>query len=291
MSGSQASAAVARVNPQDVLRIADKHERRRDALIAMLEDVQAVYNYLPQEALQLISRYASISLVDIFGVATFYKHFSLEPRGTHTVCVCTGTACHVRGAPRVLEAFEKELDLHPGETSPDREFSLSTVACLGACALGPVAVVDGAYLRDLGAGDVAELVHTCRSEEQARAITGDERFFQVDVGCPRCNRSLMAPEHTIDGHPSIHVTASMGRKHGWLRMSAVYGSYRTEAEHEIPADTVPLFFCPRCHAELRSGKPCANCSAPMVPLLVQGGGMIHFCSRRGCKEHLLDLSG
>lgn len=288
---SRAASAGVRINPEDVLRIADKHEGKRSALIAMLEDLQAVYNYLPRQALQLLARHTGISLVDIFGVANFYKHFSLEPRGEHTACVCLGTACHVRGAPAVLDAFESELGLKAGETSADREFSLSTVACLGACALGPVAVVDGEYQREVGAGAVRQIVHRCREEVETRSFTQDERYFRVDVSCPRCNRSLMLPQHPIDGEPSIHVTTALGRKHGWLRLSSLYGSTSLESEHELPEDTVPLFFCPRCHAELRGGKLCANCSAPVIPLLVQGGGMIQFCSRQGCKEHLLDLSG
>lgn len=117
----------------------------RGDLISILHDIQAEYNYLPQEALTLVSESLNISLIDIVGVATFYKAFSLEPRGKHTVTVCLGTACHVRGGPKILEEFERKLNIMAGHTTEDREFTLETVNCLGCCAIGPVVVVDGEY--------------------------------------------------------------------------------------------------------------------------------------------------
>ncbi len=101
----------------------------------------------------------------------------------------------------------------------------------------------------------------------------------------------MDPEHSIEGHPSVRVTISFGRKHGWLRLSSLYGSYTIESEHEIPADTVAHFFCPHCHAELAGATDCPACAAPMVPLIVRGGGMVQICSRRGCRSHMLDVTG
>lgn len=122
-----------------------KHNKEKRALIAILQDIQAEYNYLPRQALQLVSRCLDIPLIDVVGVATFYRAFSLKPRGRHVVTVCLGTACHVRGGPKILAEFQKRLDLQPGETSPDGRFTLETVACLGCCAIGPVVVVDGDY--------------------------------------------------------------------------------------------------------------------------------------------------
>lgn len=87
----------------------------------------------------------NIPLIDIIGVATFYRSFSLKPKGKHQIVVCMGTACHVRGAPKILEEFERKLNIPCGETTPDGEFSLESVACLGCCAIGPVVVVDGNY--------------------------------------------------------------------------------------------------------------------------------------------------
>ncbi len=278
------------VQEADIVRVVEKHDGSRGALISILEDLQALYNYLPGEALRLVADRTGESLVDIYGVATFYRHFAMEPRGHHLVSVCMGTACHVRGAPQVLKSFEHEIGVGAGETTPDREYSLTTVNCLGACALGPVAVVDGEYQRGVRESEIPGIVHRCGCEAEERSYTGDERYFQVEVSCPRCNRSLMLPEHPILGLPSIHVTVSFQRKHGWLRLSSLYGSFQLEAEHELPADSVADFFCPRCHGQLRSTKLCPHCDAPMISLLVKGGGMIQFCSRRGCKEHLLDLS-
>lgn len=122
-----------------------KHSSERKDLLVILRDIQAEYNYLPQEALILVSESLNISLIDIVGVATFYRAFSLEPRGKHTVTVCLGTACHVRGGPKVLEEFERKLNIMTGHTTEDKEFTLETVNCFGCCAIGPVVVVDRDY--------------------------------------------------------------------------------------------------------------------------------------------------
>ncbi len=122
-----------------------KYHSEKKALISVLQDIQEEYNYLPQEALKIVSDTLGIPLIDIIGVATFYRAFSLEPRGKHLVTVCMGTACHVRGGPKILEEFERKLNIKAGETTEDRQFSLETVACLGCCAIGPVVVVDGDY--------------------------------------------------------------------------------------------------------------------------------------------------
>ena len=114
-------------------------------LIALLEELQAHYRYLPRPALLLLSERLGIPLSQIYSVATFYGAFSLTPRGRHLVSVCVGTACHVRGSGRVLERVGARLGIGPGETSADMEYTLHTVNCLGACALGPVMVVDGEY--------------------------------------------------------------------------------------------------------------------------------------------------
>lgn len=122
-----------------------KHSNEKKALISILQDIQEEYNYLPQEALKIVSKTLGVPLIDIIGVATFYRAFSLEPRGKHLITVCLGTACHVRGGPKILDEFEKKLNIEAGETSKDGQFSLETVACLGCCAIGPVVVVDGNY--------------------------------------------------------------------------------------------------------------------------------------------------
>jgi NADH-quinone oxidoreductase subunit E len=277
------------INPDNITRIIDKYRDSRGALIAILEDIQADFNYLPEEALRLVAEQTGNSLVDIYGVATFYTSFSLEPRGRHLVSVCTGTACHVRGSARVLEKFQDTLEVKPGQTTGDKEFTLSTVNCLGACALGPVAVLDGVVHRNLAPHKVQGVVHECRCTNGDHNVLQDRRCFRVNISCPQCNRSLMTWDHLLDGAPMIHITVSFLRKHGWLRLSSFYGDYRIQSEHEIPEDTIVDFFCPRCHARLRTTRACAKCDAPMVPLFVRGGGIVRLCSRRGCKEHQLDL--
>ncbi len=277
------------IDPQTVRSIIEKHEGQRGALISILEDIQASYNYLPKEALQHVANETGYSMVDIYGVATFYTKFSLEPRGKHLASVCLGTACHVRGAPRVLEKFESSLGVKAGQTTADKEFTLTTVNCLGACALGPVAVVDGEYHSDVAPHRVPGIVHDCTCGEEDVSVLEDKRCFRINVACPQCNRSLMTEDEQLDGAPMIHVTASFARKHGWLRMSSFYGDYRVESQHEIPDDGVVDFFCPKCHAELRTTSTCARCDAPMLPLFIRGGGVVRICARRGCKEHQLDL--
>lgn len=114
-------------------------------LISILLDVQSKYNYLSKDALIRISEQLHIPLIHVYCVATFYKSFSLKPRGEHLITVCLGTACHVRGAPEVLSEIEKQLNISTGKTTPDNKFTLQTVRCLGACALGPLVVIDGKY--------------------------------------------------------------------------------------------------------------------------------------------------
>lgn len=122
-----------------------KYDNQKKALIAILQDIQEEYSYLPQKALKIVSRTLGIPLIDIIAVATFYRAFSLKPRGKHLVTVCLGTACHVRGGPKILDEFERKLKVKAGETTEDGHFTLETVACLGCCAIGPVVVIDGDY--------------------------------------------------------------------------------------------------------------------------------------------------
>ena len=114
-------------------------------IISMLQDIQTESNWLPEEDLRYICAQMEIPLSKMMALATFYKAFSLEPRGKHIVSVCLGTACHVRGAQRIAGAVERELGIQSGETDADLQWTLETVGCLGACALGPIVVVDGEY--------------------------------------------------------------------------------------------------------------------------------------------------
>jgi len=119
-----------------------RHERERGELIPMLQEVQAELGYLPEEAMLSIARFLRLPESNVYGAATFYAQFKFAPVGRHTIKVCRGTACHVRGVSRILEEVVKLLGINPGETTPDREYSLESIACFGSCALSPVVVVD-----------------------------------------------------------------------------------------------------------------------------------------------------
>lgn len=142
--------------------IIDYYEGDPSLLLSMLQDVQAAYRYLPREVLIRIRKRTGVPLPRIYAVATFYKSFSLEPRGKHLVQVCTGTACHVRGAPRILEEIKRCLQISSGETTKDLLFTLETVNCLGACALGPLAVIDGKYYGKLSPAKVKGILDAHR---------------------------------------------------------------------------------------------------------------------------------
>lgn len=133
------------VKKEKIHSIIHKHKGLKKNLIAILLDIQAENAYLPAEALRHVAAELDIPLIDVVGLATFYRAFSLKPRGRHLVTVCLGTACHVRGGSKILSEFEKRLAVEPGETTPDNQFTLETVACLGCCAIGPVVVVDREY--------------------------------------------------------------------------------------------------------------------------------------------------
>lgn len=126
-------------------RILKKHGNQPSFLIPILQDIQAEYNYLPQEVLEHLSRKIGIPLSGIYSTATFFKAFSLKPRGKHLITVCLGTACHVRKGTEVLEHIERILNIKTGDTSQDGQFTLEAVNCLGCCAIGPIVVIDGTY--------------------------------------------------------------------------------------------------------------------------------------------------
>jgi NADH-quinone oxidoreductase subunit E len=121
--------------------IVDAADAKPTQLVGMLQDLQSEFGYLPADALVVVSERLEIPLQQVFGVATFYKAFSLKPKGRHRVHVCLGTACHVLGAANILDRFSRELGIAPGETTEDMMFSLESVRCVGACSLAPVVVI------------------------------------------------------------------------------------------------------------------------------------------------------
>jgi NADH-quinone oxidoreductase subunit E len=273
----------------DIAVILEKNAGARGGLIAVLEEIQERYGYLPETALRIVSEKTGASMVDVYSVATFYSSFSLKPRGRHVVCACMGTACHVRGAPRVVDGFERQLGIKAGETTPDKEFTLETVNCLGACALGPVVVVDGRYFSKVKKTGVKQLIDNALTGSSDTDALSDKRLFPIEVSCPRCNQSLMDYQTTMDGHPSIRVTVAIGHRHGRLYLSGLYGTSNTRNEHDIPSGTAVNFLCPHCHGWLSREEECAKCGAPMAAMIIIGGGMLKVCSRIGCKVRMLDL--
>jgi NADH:ubiquinone oxidoreductase subunit E len=125
---------------EQVGKIIEKYQGKRTALISILHEIQDRYNHLPEKALRQVASKLKIDLNDVYGVATFYKSFSLTPKGT---------ACHVRGGPKILRELKKELNIEPGQTTADKQFSLNAVNCLGVCAIGPVMFVDGKFYGEM----------------------------------------------------------------------------------------------------------------------------------------------
>ena len=129
---------------QDAMReiLAEYPGGRRETLIPILQAVQERFGFLPEEALDAIGKHIGVATAKVYGVATFYNQFRLKPVGKHTIRVCRGTACHVRGSKLLLDTLSGELGIAPGDTTPDGAFTLETVACLGACSIAPVVTVD-----------------------------------------------------------------------------------------------------------------------------------------------------
>lgn len=137
------------MDTRPVDKIIDHYQEKRTAIISILHDIQDRYSHLPQEALKQVASRLRMNLNDIYGVATFYKSFSLTPKGKHSITLCLGTACHVRGGPKILKEMIKQLNIEPGQTTADKKFSLQAVNCLGVCAIGPVMFVDGKFYGEM----------------------------------------------------------------------------------------------------------------------------------------------
>lgn len=153
------------MDSQAIDQILEKYEYRHSNIIGILQDAQTLENYLPEEALRYISKKIEISLTRIFDIVTFYKAFSLVPRGRYTIRVCCGTACHLGGATQNLDQLNRLLQIKDGETTDDRIFSLETVNCLGACALAPVVAIDEDYHEAVNAGKIEKMLSNYREGE------------------------------------------------------------------------------------------------------------------------------
>ncbi|MBP9015042.1 MAG: NADH-quinone oxidoreductase subunit NuoE [Candidatus Atribacteria bacterium] len=157
---------------EKVNAILEKYSHNVDNLIAILQEIQSEYRYLPEEILTYVATALQISPAQVYGVATFYAQFSLEPKGEHIIRVCDGTACHVKGSLQVLKAVRENLGLREGEnTTSDLLFTVETVACIGACALAPALMVDEEVHGQMDEEKVRQLIdHLLGEGEKADAV-------------------------------------------------------------------------------------------------------------------------
>jgi NADH:ubiquinone oxidoreductase subunit E len=145
--------------------IVDDYRAEPSALLAIMQDVQDVAHYLPREVVDHIARRLSVPVARIYAMATFFGSFHLEPRGRHICTVCMGTACHVRGAKRLVEQLERDLAIESGGTTKDMMFTVEEVNCVGACALGPLVILDGEYRGGMTSGQLTKIVEKLMKEE------------------------------------------------------------------------------------------------------------------------------
>lgn len=157
-------------NREKVEAIIYKFSGSRDSLVSILQDIQDEYHYLPEDALRVVARQLDLQLIQVYGVATFFKAFYLKPRGEHIVTCCLGTACHVRGAPAMLDEVKRQLGIEPGETTEDMRFTLETVNCLGACALGPIVVLNGKYHGQMSPGKAKKVLKTWKKNPKGQEV-------------------------------------------------------------------------------------------------------------------------
>ena len=139
---------------------------KSEQLIEVLQDMQAEFKYLPEDGLRLVAERLVVPPIEVYRVASFYKAFSLKPRGRHMLTVCMGTACHVRMAARLIDTIHGELGIAPGETTEDGAFTLERVNCLGCCALGPVVVLDGVYHDHMNSGKLRRLIAAVQEQDK-----------------------------------------------------------------------------------------------------------------------------
>ena len=150
------------ISINDVTNILKAYPKEKRHSLAILQDMQRRFGYIPREGLEAVSVYLGIKLSSLYAMATFFRALSLKPKGKHVIKVCDGTACHIRGAPVLLDALERALGVKTGETTKDGQFTVETVNCLGACAIAPVMVVDGEYHPKVKPDQIEAILKTYR---------------------------------------------------------------------------------------------------------------------------------
>lgn len=148
------------VSESKLKKIIESYPQDRHYVLAALQDMQASFNYVPKIGLEKLSEHMKVPVSQLYSMATFYKALSLKPKGKHIIKVCNGTACHIRGAMNLVTGLKRELNIEPGETTKDGQFSVELVNCLGACALAPVMLVDETYHNRLKLEDVKDVIKT-----------------------------------------------------------------------------------------------------------------------------------
>lgn len=272
-----------------ILSVIASYQGKTGRIMSILEELQEEYGYLSHDVLSMVAKQTGKSLVDIYGVATFYKYFSLKPKGKHVISVCLGTACHVRGAVAIVNEFESQLGIKVGETTFDQEFTLETVNCLGACALGPIVCVDGTYYSKVNTAKVRGIIDETRNKGNG-TMAGEQDAKEFNrASCPFCGHSLIDRTHLINRHPSIHVQIEDGPTliPAWLPSKEE--DEIVEYGEKIPGEKRLRFLCPHCHNFLSDSIRCPECSAPMVQVNVDGGKRIMICSTKGCRGQRLNL--
>jgi NADH-quinone oxidoreductase subunit E len=151
---------------EDISSMLTTFSSERSYLIPILQEIQGKHQYLNRSAMKMVARHLNISTCEVYGVATFYNQFRFNPPGKHQIKVCLGTACHVRGGDIILENFERKLEISAGETTEDREFSIDRVACVGCCALAPVAIIDDTVYGHMAPSKVEGLILGFEIEKQ-----------------------------------------------------------------------------------------------------------------------------
>jgi len=189
-----------------VAGLVDETGGDRSKLSSVLHSIQKEYNYLPEQALRDIAGLMEIPITDIYAMATFYTSFSLIPKGFHIVTVCTGTACHVRNSRGILDEICRFLDISPGETTPDMSFTLETVNCLGACAMGPIMVVDGKYYGEMTAAKVPRVLKKYQREKVAAPVAAERISSPAELDTYRESAKLAR----YPGTTSIYTCAGTG---------------------------------------------------------------------------------
>ena len=191
-----------------VEKIVERYDYDAANLIMILQDLQAAFKYLPAEAITLVSEKLHVPKAEIYAVATFYKSFSLQPRGRHKIEICEGTACHIRGATILMNQASNKLGISAGETTADGEFTLESVHCVGACAMGPVVVIDGVYHGNLTAAKLTRKSKNAPDGKNVLALQMQICRRTIKIW-PRLQTISILCRNSSSGRPAS------GRKNRW----------------------------------------------------------------------------